>query len=44
MQIFNQIACSNVDANSDCQMMSYSHVDLNRNEQLNLNLDKETSR
>ena len=32
----------NVDTVSGCQMMSYSHVNLNRNEHLNLILENET--
>ena len=36
MQIVDPIARGNATA---CQMMSYSNVDLNRNEQLNLNLE-----
>ena len=39
MYIFDPIARGNVDTASGCQMMSYSHVDLNRNEHLNLNLE-----
>ena len=42
MQIFEPIARSNAaDTANSCQIMSYSHVekDLNRNEQLNLNLE-----
>ena len=34
--IVDHIACGNVDTTSGCQMMSYYHVDLNRNETLNL--------
>ena len=30
MQIFDPIACGNVDTDSGCQIMSYFHVDLNR--------------
>ena len=36
MQIFDPVAGVNVDTASGCQMMSYSSVDLNRNEHLNL--------
>ena len=41
MQIFGQIACGNADTTSNCQMMSYFHVEkcLNRNKHLNLNLE-----
>ena len=38
MQIFDPVALGNVDTTNGCQMMSSSHVDLNRNEYLNLNL------
>ena len=40
--IFDHIARGNVDTASGCQMMSYPHVDLNRNEHLNLNLENKT--
>ena len=36
MQIFDPIARGNAAA---CQMMRYSHVDLNRNQYLDLNLE-----
>ena len=47
MQIFNQIARGNAtdttDTTNDCKMMSYSHVEKNRNEHLKLNLEENTS-
>ena len=42
MQIFDPIARGNIDTTSACQMMSYSHIDLNNNEHLNLNLENKT--
>ena len=42
MQIFDLIARGNVDTASGCQMMRYSHVDLNRNKHFNLNLENKT--
>ena len=38
MQIFDPIARGDIDTANSYQMMSYSHVDLNKN--LNLNLEK----
>ena len=46
MQMFDPIACGNTaDTVNGCQMMSYSHIKkhLNRNEHLNLNLEKSTT-
>ena len=43
MQIFDPIARGNVDSTGGCQMMSYSHVDLNKNEHLNLNFENKTT-
>ena len=42
MQIFDPMACGNPDTTSSRQTMGCSHVEkyLNRNEQLNLNLEK----
>ena len=42
MQNFDPIARGNIDTASGCQMMSYSHVNLNRNEHLNLKLENKT--
>ena len=42
MKIFDTIAHGNVDIASGCQMMSYSRVDLNGNQHLNLNLENKT--
>ena len=40
MQIFDPVAYGNVNTVNVCRMMSYSHVDLNKN--LNLNLENKT--
>ena len=42
MKFFDPVARGNVDTVSGCQMMSYSHLDLKRNEHLNLNLENKT--
>ena len=42
MELFDPIARANVDTAGGCQMMSYSHVDINKNKDLNLNLESKT--
>ena len=42
MQMFDLIARSNVDTASGFHIISHSHVDLNWNEHLNLNLENKT--
>ena len=42
IQIFDTMACGNVGTASDCQIMSYSHVDLKMNEHLSLDLENKT--
>ena len=42
MQIIYAIARGKVDTGGGCKIMSYSYVDLNKNEYLNLNLEDKT--